>query len=88
MRRNDDPLPLFSGEDGGAVERIGIQSPEAFAYRRGFKQGANGESKSYRYDPDERVNTYYEDGHRIGRLFRPLPCMAGITRRQQRRRGR
>lgn len=75
--RTRDVLPLFDGPDGGPVERLGTKSPEHFAYWVGFRQGAGSQGKSYRYDPDDRVNQYYEDGYRIGRLFRPLPCMAG-----------
>ena len=41
----------------------------------GFRQGAGGQSASFRYDPDDEMNDRYQEGHRVGRLFRPLPCM-------------
>ena len=78
MPRQDDPLPLFSAPDGGAVVRISHQGPEAFAYRVGFRQGAQGQRRSVRYDDDDVIEQYYRDGHRIGSLFRPLPCMANL----------
>lgn len=64
-------LPLFDGPDGGPVERIGIHSPEYRAFWTGFQQGVDGQAKSRWYDEDDRVRRYYEDGHRIGGLFRP-----------------
>jgi hypothetical protein len=80
-------LPLFDPPPAPkpTVERIASDSPEAFAYALGFKQGAAGLAKttSSRY-ADPRVLRYYEDGYRIGRLFRPLPCMAGVDRHRRR----
>jgi hypothetical protein len=64
-------LPLFDPPPA-VVERIAtIDSPEYFAFWKAFREGREGQSKSFRYDPDDRVNRYYEDGWRIGQLFRP-----------------
>ena len=84
MNRGDDRLPLFSSPEGGPVERIGPHSAEARAFEIGFTQGAKEQTKIACYDPnDERVNRYYNDGYRIGRLFRPIP---GVERSPHRRR--
>ena len=66
------PLPLF---DAPPPKRNGIDSPEYFVWWIGFRQGADGQSESYRYDDDDDLDARYHDGHRVGRLFRPLPCM-------------
>jgi len=63
-------LPLFD-PPAPVIERLSITSPEYFAFHKGLREGRGGQSKSYRYDPDDRVNQYYSDGHRIGALFRP-----------------
>lgn len=65
------PLPLFDGPQGTPLQRVSITSPEYFAFHKGLREGREGQGKSYRYDPDERVNTFYQDGYRIGALFRP-----------------
>lgn len=62
------PLPLFD-EPAPVIPRIGIDSPLYFAFWTGFREGADGQSRSYRYDEDEDVNRFYQDGHRIGALF-------------------
>jgi hypothetical protein len=65
-------LPLFDPPASPTpVDRVTVDSPEYFAFHKGLREGREGQSKSFRYDPDERVNRYYEDGWRIGRLFRP-----------------
>jgi hypothetical protein len=67
-------LPLFDPPPAPAAERIGVPgTPEFAAYTAGFRDGSQGHSKTFRYDPDDRVNQYYVDGFRIGRLFRPVP---------------
>lgn len=68
-------LPLYDGPDGGPIERIGTKSPEYFAFWAGFELGAQGLSRSREYDPDPRVNQYYQDGHKVGWLFRPMPFL-------------
>jgi hypothetical protein len=64
-------LPLFDGPEETPLQRVSITSPEYFAFHKGLREGREGQGKSFRYDPDERVNQYYMDGHRIGGLFRP-----------------
>lgn len=67
-------LPLFDGDGETPVQRIGINSPEMFAYWSAFRCGVEGQSRPGE-EPDERVNQFIRDGYRLGRLFRPLPCM-------------
>jgi len=74
-------LPLFDDPAPPKPRKhVEVRSPLAFAYNVGFTQGADGQGKSFRYDQDDEVNQFYEDGYRIGRLFRPLPVMKEITR--------
>lgn len=61
------PLPLF--DERPYVKRIALDSPEVFAFWTGFREGADGQGKSYRYDEDDEVDRFYQDGHRIGALF-------------------
>lgn len=49
-------LPLFDepAPSTPAVERIAVDSPEAFAFHTGLRQGRGGQAESFRYDHDER----------------------------------
>lgn len=70
-------LPLFDDPPPApreVRERIGIDSPEYRVYWRQFAQALDGQSFTYR-DADERITQFARDGHRLGRLLRPLPCM-------------
>lgn len=60
------PLPLF---DPPPPKRIGVTSPEYFAFFVGMRQGQDGQARSSRYDEDDTIRRYYEDGYHIGSLF-------------------
>jgi hypothetical protein len=64
-------LPLF---DPPLPPRVRTDSPCYFVYWQCFRQGREGQAFTYR-DEDPEIARYALDGHRIGRLFRPLPCM-------------
>ena len=67
------PLPLF---DERHVEgpKLTPDTPEYQVFWRQLRTGYEGQPFTFS-DPDERLMRYARDGHRIGRLFRPLPCV-------------
>lgn len=66
-------LPLFD-EPKPAVDRVVPGTDRYFAWWDGFRKGSQNQSAPAP-EPDERVTAYAKSGFRIGRLFRPLPCM-------------
>lgn len=77
--------PPPNAPESHAGERVCVNSREYRAYQQGFHEGAANQTKIANFDPDARVTRYYEDGYRIGRLFRPLPCMKDRPREERRR---
>lgn len=78
-------LPLF---DEPPPRRMTTQDPTYFAFWTGFRQGASGASRLFRYDGDETIDRYYQDGWRIGRLFYLTPEQRDALRDAKRRRFR
>ncbi len=73
-------LPLFD-DPPVALDNVGaVGTPCWFAFRRGFAEGARDQAASLHYDADEEIDGYYREGFRVGRQFRPLPCMAERSR--------
>lgn len=64
-------LPLF---DEPPPKRIGPGSPEYVTFWSRFRAAVDGQSFTDRLEDDPELFRYAEDGHRIGRLFRPLAC--------------
>jgi hypothetical protein len=66
------PLPLFAEP----VRWVSVTSPAYFVFWKCFREGSTGQAFTF-CDPDPELLRYARDGHRIGKLFRPLPCMEG-----------
>ena len=72
----DEPTPAEHNESTRPSARHG--TPLNDAWTLGFHQGAS-ELTPTRMGPewwsDPREWDYYREGYRVGRLFRPLPCV-------------
>lgn len=68
-------LPLFDPPPAPPIHgpHVGPGTPEYAAFWTAFHVGAAGARPMAA--SDDRVGQYARDGFRIGRLFRPLPCM-------------
>jgi hypothetical protein len=51
-----------------------------FAFRKGFVEGAQDHAASRCYDADPEIHAEYLEGHKVGRLFRPVLCVSERNR--------
>lgn len=64
-------LPLFDERPHGAQPG----TPLYFTWWKCFREAVDGQAFTFRSEDDPELFRYAEDGHRIGRLFRPLTCI-------------